>query len=45
MFTNPVYSLGVVEARERQEPNDDPVVVAARAKFHEGLLRAGMARS
>jgi hypothetical protein len=36
--------LTLVEARERAEPNDDPVVVAARGKFHDGLLRAGIAR-
>jgi adenylate cyclase len=44
IFANPVYSLSVVEARERQEPNDNPIAIAARAKFHEGLLRAGMVR-
>ncbi len=41
-FPNPVYTLGVVEARESATPNDDPTVVAARNKFHEGLVRAGM---
>jgi hypothetical protein len=34
----------VVEAREGAEPNNDPVVVAARGKFHDGLLRAGIER-
>ena len=41
-FSNPAYTLAVVEARESATPNNDPIVVAARAKFHEGLLRAGM---
>jgi TolB-like protein len=44
MFTSPVYTLTLVEARERAEPNDDPLDVAARGKFHDGLLRAGIAR-
>jgi TolB-like protein/cytochrome c-type biogenesis protein CcmH/NrfG len=44
VFANAAYTLEVVEARERVEPNDNPVVVAGREKFHEGLLRAGMAR-
>jgi tetratricopeptide (TPR) repeat protein len=43
MFPSPVYTLAVVEARERATPNDDPTVVAARSRFHEGLVRAGMA--
>ncbi len=42
VFSSPPYTLAVVEARESATPNDDPIVVAARAKFHEGLLRAGM---
>jgi TolB-like protein/cytochrome c-type biogenesis protein CcmH/NrfG len=44
LFSDPVYTLAVVEARERATPNDNPIVVAARDKFHEGLLRAGLAR-
>ena len=43
-FSNPVYTLAIVEARESATPNDEPVVVAARDKFHQGLFRAGMAR-
>lgn len=39
---DPVYTLAVVRRHERATPNDNPVVAAARAKFHEGLLRAGM---
>ena len=42
-FPEPVYTLAVVEAREAATPNDEPTVIAARAKFHEGLRRAGMA--
>jgi adenylate cyclase len=41
-FSKPTYTLAVVKARESATPNDDPTVVAARATFHEGLLRAGM---
>jgi len=44
LFSNPVYTLAIVEAREAASPNDNPVVIAARAKFHEGLLLAGMKR-
>jgi tetratricopeptide (TPR) repeat protein len=43
LFPRPVYTLAVVEALESATPNDDPTVVAARNKFHEGLVRAGMA--
>jgi TolB-like protein len=43
-FPDPVYTLAVVEARESATPNDNPAVVAARHNFHEGLLRAGMAK-
>jgi TolB-like protein/cytochrome c-type biogenesis protein CcmH/NrfG len=42
LFTNPVFSLAVVAARESASPNDDTTVVAARDKFHEGLRCAGM---
>jgi TolB-like protein len=42
-FPNPVYTLAVVEARERATPNDNPTVIAGRDKFHQGLLLAGMA--
>jgi TolB-like protein/Tfp pilus assembly protein PilF len=42
-FPEPAYTLAVVEARQAAVPNDEPTVIAARAKFHEGLRRAGMA--
>jgi tetratricopeptide (TPR) repeat protein len=42
-FPTPVYTVAVVETQESAEPNDDPIVVAARGKFHEGLILAGMA--
>jgi hypothetical protein len=41
-FATPVYTLAVVEARESAIPNDDQTVIAARHKFHQGLVRAGM---
>jgi TolB-like protein/Tfp pilus assembly protein PilF len=43
-FREPAYTLAVVLAHERTQPNDNPLVVAGREKFHEGLLRAGMAQ-
>ncbi len=42
-FPMPNCTLADVIKRERTEPNDDPTVVAARNRFHEGLLWAGMA--
>jgi TolB-like protein/Tfp pilus assembly protein PilF len=42
-FYDRVYTLSVVEMLESATPNDNPTVVAARNKFHEGLVRAGMA--
>ncbi len=38
----PNFTVARVIATEQTNPNDNPVVVAARAKFHEGLLLAGM---
>ncbi|MFZ2005943.1 MAG: tetratricopeptide repeat protein [Stellaceae bacterium] len=43
-FQEPAYTLTTV--RRRQEianPSSDPIVLAARAKFYEGLAEAGMA--
>jgi adenylate cyclase len=37
------YTLERVDLSEGANPNDNPVVVAGRQKFHEGLLKAGMA--
>ena len=42
-FVNPVYTIATVEAQESTDPSTEPTVVAARNKFHEGLLLAGMA--
>jgi hypothetical protein len=36
------YTLERVNASEKTNPDDDPVVVAARQKFREGLQIAGM---
>ena len=36
------FTLGTVEDYERANPNENPVIVEGRKKFHEGLLRAGM---
>ncbi len=41
-FPTPACTLTVVKQQESANPNDNPTVVAARNKFHEGLLRAGM---
>ncbi len=43
-FSNPVFTLAVVMAHENEAtPSGDPIMVAMRDKFHEGLLAAGMA--
>ena len=36
------FTLVRVIASEQTNPNDNPVVVAARQRFHDGLRRAGM---
>ena len=36
------YTLERVTSAEQTNPNDHPVVVAGRIRFHEGLLGAGM---
>jgi adenylate cyclase len=41
-FSSPTYNLALVQLQEGSTPNNDPSVVAARAKFHEGLAQAGM---
>ena len=38
----PDFTIARVIATEQTNPNDDPIVVGARNKFHEGLSRAGM---
>jgi TolB-like protein len=43
-FPDPPYTLATVRQREGTTPNDNPVIVAGREKFHEGLLHAGMAK-
>jgi adenylate cyclase len=42
-FTQPAYTLATVIAIEQTNPVNNPIAVAARAKYHEGLIRAGMA--
>ena len=44
-FAQPPYTLALVKRQEDTNPNNDPTVVAARDKFHEGLIAAGMAKS
>jgi TolB-like protein/class 3 adenylate cyclase/Tfp pilus assembly protein PilF len=36
------FTLVTVEDYERANPNENPVIVEGRKKFHEGLLKAGM---
>lgn len=43
-FPGRVYTLSNVKMLESATPNDNPIVIAARDRFHEGLLRAGMAK-
>ena len=38
----PGYTLATVIRKEKSNPNSNPVVVAGRKKFHQGLRRAGM---
>jgi TolB-like protein/Tfp pilus assembly protein PilF len=38
------YTIERVKSNEQTNPNDNPVVVSAREKFHEGLQIAGMTR-
>lgn len=38
----PNFTLARVIASEQTNPNDNPIAVAARQQFHDGLLRAGM---
>jgi adenylate cyclase len=43
-FPDPIFTLAIVTRYESEStPASEPVVVGAREKFHEGLLRAGMA--
>jgi tetratricopeptide (TPR) repeat protein len=43
-FTDPVFTLAVVTRHENEAtPSNDPIMVAMRHRFHEGLLMAGMA--
>ena len=41
-FSQPAYTLVTVLAAERTNPVTDPISVAARAKHHQGLIKAGM---
>jgi adenylate cyclase len=41
-FTGRRYTVALVESFERTNPSSNPTVVAARDKFHQGLLLAGM---
>jgi adenylate cyclase len=41
-FPEPLYTLEIVTAQEGANPNNHPIVVAARTKFHEGLTMTGM---
>ena len=41
-FTQPVYTVSIVKQHEDSNPSRNPVVVAAREKFHAGLRQAGM---
>ena len=43
-FSEPAYTLAFVRRQQEVDnPSTDPVVLAARAKFYEGLALAGMA--
>jgi class 3 adenylate cyclase/TolB-like protein/Tfp pilus assembly protein PilF len=42
-FPEPRYTLAVVKRHERSNPNSNPVFLAGREAFYEGLRRTGMA--
>jgi tetratricopeptide (TPR) repeat protein len=42
-FPEPRYTLAVVKRHERSNPNSNPVFLAGRDAFYEGLRRTGMA--
>jgi adenylate cyclase len=42
-FPQPVYTVAIVRRQEGSNPSSEPSVVAARARFHAGLVQAGMA--
>lgn len=39
---DPKLTLGLVKKLEQANPNNNPVIVEGREKFHEGLLKAGL---
>ncbi len=44
-FSKPAYTVAFVLNQEKTEPSSEPIMVAGRDKFHQGLLRAGMAEN
>jgi adenylate cyclase len=42
LYRDRKFTLAIVEEYERANPNENPVIVAGRKKFHEGLVKAGM---
>jgi TolB-like protein/class 3 adenylate cyclase/Tfp pilus assembly protein PilF len=42
LYRDRKFTLTTVEDYERANPNENPVIVEGRKKFHEGLLKAGM---
>ena len=42
-FHNHKYTVALIKSYERRNPNNNPLVVAARDEFYKGLQRAGMA--
>jgi adenylate cyclase len=42
-FPEPRFTLAVVKRHERSNPNSNPVFIAGREAFYEGLRRTGMA--
>ncbi|HYM72222.1 MAG TPA: adenylate/guanylate cyclase domain-containing protein [Stellaceae bacterium] len=44
-FPEPTYTITQVVALEGSNPSNDPTVIAARDKFHDGLRLAGMAEN
>jgi hypothetical protein len=42
-FRDPRFTLALIDTYEKATPSENPVILAGRKNFHEGLLAAGMA--
>ena len=42
LYRDHKFTIAVVKTYELANPNENPVIVEGRKRFHDGLLRAGM---